>query len=143
MNLNEITKIYDFSGKTVAITGGAGILGGDMACALAELNANVAILDLKIEPAERLLPRMQQGKGKHILVETNVLDVNSLRQAAERIEKELGPVDILINGAGGNKPAATTNKEQSFFDISPDALKWVFDLNLFYLACVKRCCYPE
>jgi len=130
MNPSEITQQYDFTGKTIAITGGAGILGGEMACALAELHANIAILDLKTQPAERLLPRLQSGKGKTILVETNVLDVNSLRQAAEQIEKEIGPVDILINGAGGNKPQATTSAELSFFDLPADALKWVFDLNL-------------
>jgi len=60
----------------------------------------------------------------------DVLDKASIESAAQKVLAKFGRVDILINGAGGNKPQATTNVEQSFFDLPADALRWVFDLNL-------------
>jgi len=130
MNLNELTQMYDFTGQTVVITGGAGILGGEIACALVGCNANVAILDREPSLANRLIERLQSPVGRAIVVYGDVLDVNTLRQAAETIEKEFGKLDGLINAAGGNKPQATTSPDLSFFDLPIDALRWVFDLNI-------------
>ena len=130
MNLSELTKWYDFTGKTVVITGGAGILGGEIACALVGCNANVAIVDRDPALANRLLDRLQSPVGRAIVVYADVLDVNALRTAADEIVKQFGKVDCLINAAGGNKPQATTSPEFSFFDLPIDALRWVFDLNI-------------
>jgi NAD(P)-dependent dehydrogenase (short-subunit alcohol dehydrogenase family) len=130
MNLNELSKSYDFTGKTVVITGGAGILGGEIACALVGCNANVAILDRDPKLADRLIDRLKSPVGRAIVVYGDVLDVNSLRTSAEEIIKEFGKVDCLINAAGGNKPQATTSADLSFFDLPIDALRWVFDLNI-------------
>jgi NAD(P)-dependent dehydrogenase (short-subunit alcohol dehydrogenase family) len=130
MDLNELSGMYDFAGKTFVITGGAGILGGEMACALVGCNANVAIMDRDPALADRLMTRLQSPVGKAIVVYGNVLDVNTLREAADKIESELGPVDGLINAAGGNNSKATTSADMSFFDIPEDALRWVFDLNI-------------
>ncbi len=130
MDLNELTKWYDFTGKTVVITGGAGILGGEIACALVGCNANIAILDRDPKLAERLMDRLKSPVSRAIVVYGDVLDVNSLRQSAEVILKEFGKVDCLINAAGGNKPQATTSPDLSFFDLPIDALRWVFDLNI-------------
>ena len=74
MNLEELTRLYDFSGRTVVITGGAGILGGEMACALVGCGANVAILDRDPEMAKRLLKRIDTRVGKFIIVYGDVLD---------------------------------------------------------------------
>jgi NAD(P)-dependent dehydrogenase (short-subunit alcohol dehydrogenase family) len=130
MNLNELSKLYDFIGKTVVITGGAGILGGEIACALVGCNANVAILDRDPQLANRLMDRLKSPVGRAIVVYGDVLDVNSLRKSAEEITKEFDKVDCLINAAGGNKPQATTSADLSFFDLPIDALRWVFDLNI-------------
>ncbi len=130
MDLNELSRMYDFTGKTIVITGGAGILGGEMACALVGCNANVAIMDRDPALADRLIARLQSPVGKAIVVYGNVLDVKTLREAADKIEQELGPVDGLINAAGGNNPKATTSEEVPFFDLPEDALRWVFDLNI-------------
>jgi NAD(P)-dependent dehydrogenase (short-subunit alcohol dehydrogenase family) len=130
MNLSELTKMYDFTGKTIVITGGAGILGGEMACALVGCNANVAILDRDPKLADRLMDRLKSPVGKAIVVYADVLDVESLRQAAEIVQKEFGKVDGLINAAGGNHPKASTSKDVAFFDLPADALRWVFDLNI-------------
>jgi NAD(P)-dependent dehydrogenase (short-subunit alcohol dehydrogenase family) len=130
MYLEELTKMYDFTGRSVVITGGAGILGGEIACALAEVGADVAIIDRNPEMAERLVDRLDLCSGKAIVVYGDVLDPNIMAQAAEQVLQEFGKIDCLINGAGGNNPRATTTPDLSFFDLPPDALRFVFDLNI-------------
>jgi NAD(P)-dependent dehydrogenase (short-subunit alcohol dehydrogenase family) len=130
MNLDELTRMYDFTGQTVVITGGTGILGGEIACALVGCGANVALLDRNLDPAQGLLERLGPLACQVAVVGGDVLDVNSLRQAAEVILKRFGKIDALINAAGGNKPQATTAPDHSFFDLPIDALRWVFDLNI-------------
>ncbi|MBI5031046.1 MAG: SDR family oxidoreductase [Chloroflexi bacterium] len=130
MDLAQLTKQYDFTGKTVAITGGAGILGGEMACALVGCNANVAILDRDPKLAERFIHRIPTSCGRASVIYTDVLNVETLKQTADTVLKEFGKLDCLINAAGGNKPQATTSKELSFFDLPIDALRFVFDLNI-------------
>jgi len=130
MNLEELTRLYDFTGRTVVITGGAGILGGEMACALVGCGASVAILDRDPEMARRLLKRIDTRVGKFIIVYGDVLDADTLGPARERIVAEFGKVDALINSAGGNNPRATTSSDLSFFDIPQEAMRFVFDLNV-------------
>jgi NAD(P)-dependent dehydrogenase (short-subunit alcohol dehydrogenase family) len=137
LTLNELTAMYDFTGQTVVITGGAGILGGEFACALAGCGANVAILDLNIEPGKALLERMGERAAQTALFECDVLNTKSLGKAGAEVASRFGRVDCLINAAGGNKPQATTSAELKFFDLPADALRWVFDLNL--LATVLPC----
>jgi NAD(P)-dependent dehydrogenase (short-subunit alcohol dehydrogenase family) len=130
MNLEELTQNYDFTGKSVVITGGAGIIGGEMACALIGCNANVAILDRDPELAKKVVARFEVNRGRYIVVYGDVLKKDTLEQASAEIIKEFGQIDCLINGAGGNSPKATTNAEQSFFDLPEEALRFVSDLNL-------------
>lgn len=130
MNFAALTKMYDFTGRTVVITGGAGILGGEMACALVECGANVAILDREPALAERLRPRFETSVGHAIVVYSDALSPEVLQKSAEKVLEAFGRVDCLINAAGGNHPRATTGPEQSFFDLPPEALRFVFDLNL-------------
>jgi len=130
MNLDELTRLYDFSGRTVVITGGAGILGGEMACALVGCRANVAILDRDPAMAERLVHRIPTGVGRYLIVYGDVMDRDKLQEACGRIVAEFGRVDALINAAGGNHPKATTSPDASFFDLPAEALDAVLDLNL-------------
>jgi NAD(P)-dependent dehydrogenase (short-subunit alcohol dehydrogenase family) len=130
MDLDELTRLYDFTGQTVVITGGTGILGGEIACALVGCGANVAMLDRNLDPAPRLLERMGPRANQAAAVYGDVLDSDSLRQAAEVIVKKFGTVNCLVNAAGGNNPRATTGPNLSFFDLPVDALRWVFDLNI-------------
>ncbi|MEW6287592.1 MAG: SDR family oxidoreductase [Chloroflexota bacterium] len=118
---------YDFRGRAAVVTGGAGVLGSAICRALVEAGAKVAILDLNPQKAERLARDLGAGA---IGLACNVLDKASVETAAQTVLQTFGRVDILINGAGGNKPQATTSAEQSFFDLPADALRWVFDLNL-------------
>ncbi|MFN8453945.1 MAG: SDR family oxidoreductase [Anaerolineae bacterium] len=130
MNLTELTNMYDFTGRSVIVTGGAGVLGGEIACALVGCKANVALVDRSPEMAERLIHRFEPAGGRGIIVYGDVLDREVLQQTAEHVVKEFGRIDMLINGAGGNSPRATTNPNQTFFDLPEDALRFVMDLNL-------------
>lgn len=130
MDLEELTGLYDFSNRTVVITGGAGVLGGEMACALVGCCANVAIMDRDPSLADRLLDRLGCGPGCATIVYGDVLKPETLNQALEAITSEFGPVDALINAAGGNHPNATTGPGRSFFDLPEEALRFVFDLNM-------------
>jgi NAD(P)-dependent dehydrogenase (short-subunit alcohol dehydrogenase family) len=80
--------------------------------------------------AERLIHRFEPAGGRAIIVYGDVLDPAVMKQTAERVLDEFGRIDCLINAAGGNSPRATTSADLSFFDIPPDALRFVFDLNL-------------
>jgi NAD(P)-dependent dehydrogenase (short-subunit alcohol dehydrogenase family) len=130
MDLQEITRTYDFSGKTVAITGGGGVLCGEMARCLAGCNANIVILDRDISLGEKVLETIKGAKGKHSVIFIDVLDKAKVQEAAEKVFATYSKVDILINGAGGNNPKATTNPEMTFFDIPSDAIQFVSNLNL-------------
>ncbi len=133
----------DLSGKVAVVTGGGGILCSSMAETLAECGAKVAILDLRLENAEKAAERINAAGGIAIGVSANVLERESLLAAKEVVNSKLGPCDILINGAGGNHPKGTTSKEYldkadaegsvegkvSFFDLDPSGISFVFNLN--------------
>ena len=131
MDLKELQSLYDFSGRTVLVTGGAGVLGREMACALLGCNANVVVLDRDQELAQHVIEQFSTTvKGRAARVFGDVSDLESLHQANETIKSEFGPIDILINAAGGNHPSAITSPDLSFFDLPLDALRYVGDLNL-------------
>jgi NAD(P)-dependent dehydrogenase (short-subunit alcohol dehydrogenase family) len=130
MDLEIVKEWCDFAGRTVVITGGAGILGGEMACALVGCGANVAIMDRDPSLADRLLDRLGSGPGRSLVVFGDVLRPETLAEADETIQAEFGPPDTLINAAGGNNPRATTSAALSYFDLPQEALSFVFDLNV-------------
>ena len=130
MNLQALTQWYDFTGKTAVITGGTGVLGSDMACALVELGANVALLARQPTLAADLEQRLAAGPGQSLVVQADVLERALLEAAVEKIVGEYGRIDLLINAAGGNHPEATTTADHKFFDLPLEALSFVFDLNL-------------
>lgn len=131
----------DLKGKVAVVTGGGGVLCGNFAKAVASCGAAVAVLDLKLEAAEKIAEEIVADGGKAIGVSANVLDKNSLKEAKKIINNTFGTCDILINGAGGNHPKGTTTKEYyelgdeadeslvSFFDLDPEGVEFVFNLN--------------
>jgi len=131
MDLTELTRSYDFTNRTIVITGATGVLCGEMACALVGCGANVAMLDRNLDPAKGLLELMgPDGSSRAAVIAGDVLDRASLERARDTVLARFGRIDGLINGAGGNKPEATASKERPFFDLPADALRWVFDLNI-------------
>lgn len=130
----------DLAGKVAVVTGAGGVLCSMMAEALAMCGAKVALLDLNVEAAQAnadaIVAKGYVAKG----YKANVLDKASLQEAHEAILADFGTCDILINGAGGNNPRATTDKEyfelgdidadtKSFFDLEQSGVEFVFNLN--------------
>ena len=126
----EVTELYDFTGRTALVTGGTGVLGGEMAAALVGLGADVAVLKHRRGIPDELRARMDAGPGRYTVVQGDVLKRDLLEEARRTVEDRLGPVDILINAAGGNDPRATASSEAPFFDLPDDGLRFVFDLNM-------------
>ena len=130
MNIDKVKALYDFTGKTFAVTGGTGALGGDVVVSLAGCGANVMILDLNLgrlaEIKESLGPLGSQVEG----VQVDVMSRDSLTAAGAAINERFGPLYGLVNAAGGNSPRATVSPEMSFFDIPEEGMRFVLDLNL-------------
>lgn len=134
-------ETLDLTGKTAVITGGGGIICSVMAKSLASQGAKTAIIDLNKEAAEKVALEIEEEFGVPALgLSANVLDKSSLEESKEVINEKLGPIDILVNGAGGNSPAATTklekmegteneNPDDTFFGLKLEGFDRVFDLN--------------
>ena len=128
----------DYSGKVVVITGAGGLICGSMARAFAQSGAKVAALDLNEDAVKKLADEL---KAEGLVCEgykANVLDPEALEEVHKAVLQDLGECDILVNGAGGNNPRATTDNEyqheakeggKSFFDLQPDGVDFVFKLN--------------
>ncbi len=128
----------DFTGKVVVVTGAGGVLCGDMAKAFAQAGAKVAALDLNEDAVKKLA---DECKAEGFICEgykANVLEAEALAAVHEQVLKDLGPCDILINGAGGNNARAQTDNEfqheaqegqKTFFDLDPAGVDFVFRLN--------------
>ena len=121
--------LFNIKDKAIVITGGAGVLGSEMARQLAERGARVCIVDSSFFRASELCKEIEAAGGRAIPIETDVLDKNQLAQTSVCARNALGRIDILINAAGGNKKEATCVPPVTFFDLSPDAIRAVFDLN--------------
>ncbi len=130
MDLNKLARMYDFTGRTVVITGGAGVLGSEIVRVLVGCNSNVALIARDTAKAERLIQHLDSKTGRALVVQADVLDRDGLERAAENIVGEFGRVDGLVNAAGGNSPQATTKPDLPFFDLPLDAMREVFDLNI-------------
>lgn len=134
----ELPFQVDLKDKVIVITGAGGVLCGEFASALAKCGAKIAMLDLNEEnvknKAKALCDQGYVAKG----YKCNVLEQESIEQAHQQVLADFGSCDILINGAGGNNPKATTDDEfldlehkvdKTFFDLDKSGIQFVFDLN--------------
>ena len=133
----------DLCGTVAMVTGGSGVLCGRMAKALAANGASVAVAGSRPGSADKVTEEIVASGGKAISVACNVLESESMADVNREVEQKLGPVDILINGAGGNHPRGTTSKEflfsedlrqateslTTFYDLDPQGIQHVFNLN--------------
>ncbi|NLN55930.1 MAG: SDR family oxidoreductase [Clostridiales bacterium] len=133
----------DLTGKTAVVTGGGGVLCSEFSKALAKCGAKIAVLDLYEEAAKATADEINSSGGFAVPYGCDVLKRESLTEVRERILSDFGRVDILINGAGGNSPKATTDKEylspedlnkdsevKNFFNLTPEGFNFVFNLNI-------------
>ena len=137
MNYNLKTDLTD---KVAVVTGAGGVLCGMFAKALAAAGAKVAVLDLNEAAAEAVAQAIREEGGAAKAYKCNVLEKESLENCHSAVLADFGPCDILINGAGGNNPRATTDMEyymagdidaetKSFFDLDQSGVEFVFNLN--------------
>lgn len=130
----------DLKDKVAVVTGAGGVLCSMFAKALAESGAKVALLDLNQEAAEKFAEEIRTEGGTALAYKANVLEKGSLEEVHQQVLKDLGPCDILINGAGGNNPRATTDNEfftmedldrdiKTFFSLDDKGVGFVFNLN--------------
>ncbi|MCD8299593.1 MAG: SDR family oxidoreductase [Clostridiales bacterium] len=130
----------DLSGKVAVVTGAGGVLCGMFAKALASAGAKVAVLDLNLEAADKIACAISEDGGTAKAYSCNVLDKEILEACHEQVLADLGPCDILLNGAGGNNAKAQTDDEyfapehldddtKTFFDLDASGVDFVFRLN--------------
>lgn len=125
----HVPNEFDVDGDICVITGGAGELGSAMAKGIGINGGTVVLLDLDEEKLQAESDELSELDIPHRTIQASVLDPAELRAATETVVEEYGQIDVLINAAGGNNPAATTDEETSFFDIPKDALENVSNLN--------------
>jgi NAD(P)-dependent dehydrogenase (short-subunit alcohol dehydrogenase family) len=121
---------FGLHGQVAIVTGATGVLGGAMAHGLAQAGARVGVLGRRTERAEALAAAIRDAGGDALALPADVLDTAQLERARAAALERWGRVDILVNAAGGNVPAATLAPGKSFFELPADAFEQVFQLNL-------------
>ena len=129
MKAGYLEQLFGLAGKVAVVTGGGGVLCGAMSRALGRLGVRVAVLDLFLDAAQKVVDEIAAEGGESLALRCDVLDKTSIEAAAQVVSAAWGRVDILLNGAGGNRKEATTTPELPFFDLPAEALQWVFNLN--------------
>ncbi len=130
----------DLTGKVAVVTGAGGVLCSAFSVTLARAGAKVALLDLNVDAAEEVAAKIREEGGEAKAYKCDVLSKEVCYAVADEVEKDMGKCDILVNGAGGNNPKATTDKEyfelgdidadtKSFFDLDAAGVGFVFNLN--------------
>ncbi|KGQ32169.1 SDR family oxidoreductase [Gallibacterium anatis] len=137
--MTEISKNHNFKDKVIVISGAGGVLCAFLAKELAKTQAKIALLDINLDAANKVADEITQQGGIAKAYKTNVLDLESIQQTRNIIAEDFGTCDILINGAGGNNPKATTDNEfhqldlpehtKTFFDLDKSGIEFVFNLN--------------
>lgn len=129
MTEEELKELFDLEGKVAVVTGAAGVLYSAISKAIGALGVKLAILDIREDAAKAVADEITATGGEAVGLACDVLERQSIEAARDAVLERFGQVDILINGAGGNHPKATATDEVPFFDIPPEAMRWVFELN--------------
>src|SRR5215469_5943543 len=129
MDAQHLVDMFGLQGRTAIVTGGSGVLGSAMAQGLAAAGARVVLLGRRQDAGQRVADLIRHDGGEAVAVAADVLDRPALERAAADVRSRLGPLDILVNAAGGNQPTATTSAEQPFFALGLDAVQEVFATN--------------
>lgn len=135
----NIAKNHNLQDKVIVVTGAGGVLCAFLAKELAKTKAKIALLDLNLEVAQKIADEINAEGGIAKAYQTNVLELENIKAVRDQVTADLGTCDILINGAGGNNPRATTDNEfhtfdlnestKTFFDLDKSGVEFVFNLN--------------
>jgi len=125
-----LSKQFSLNGQVALVTGGTGVLGGVMARGLAQAGAKVAVMGRRQAQADEVAAQIEKMGCEALALPADVLDRDQLATARDTLMAKWGRIDILVNAAGGNAPAATVSGDKVFFDVPQDALQQVFNLNL-------------
>ncbi|MSP12012.1 MAG: SDR family oxidoreductase [Chloroflexi bacterium] len=136
----DTQQLFSVAGQTVVITGGSGVLGSGMALALGAAGARIAVLGRHPEKAAAVAGAIRENGGEALGLACDVMEKAALEEVAGKIQQAFGPIDILINGVGGNQPQASTgagHSTPSFFELDPAAVGAVADLNFLgtFMSC--------
>jgi NAD(P)-dependent dehydrogenase (short-subunit alcohol dehydrogenase family) len=123
-------RLFDLSGKVAVVTGATGVLGGAMARGLARAGARVGVLGRRKERAEEVAAEVGNRGGEALALPADVLNGEQLEAARDALLERWGRVDVLVNAAGGNVPAATVGEDATFFGLPEESLREVYELNL-------------
>lgn len=121
---------FSVDGKVVVITGGSGTICSAIGRGMAEAGAKIVLINRRQANGQAVADQIIAAGGDAIALSADVLDKPSLTLALEAVLKKYGKVDVLINGAGGNHPDATINKDHDFFELDSEAFKNVLNLNV-------------
>lgn len=125
-----LSELFGLEGQVAIVTGSTGVLGGAMARGLARAGANVGILGRRKERAEAVVAEIENAGGQALALSADVLDQEQLEAARAAVLERWGRIDILVNAAGGNVPAATLSGDRTFWELPREAFAQVFELNL-------------
>ncbi|STY59326.1 Uncharacterized oxidoreductase HI_0048 [Mannheimia haemolytica] len=135
----DIAKNHNLQDKVIVVTGAGGVLCAFLAKELAKTKAKVALLDLNLDASQKVADEINAQGGIAKAYQTNVLELDNIKAVRDQITADFGTCDILINGAGGNSPKATTDNEfhtldladstKSFFELDKSGIEFVFNLN--------------
>ena len=128
----------DLTGKTAVVTGAGGVLCSAFSQALARAGAKVALLDLNFDAAKRFADKITAEGGIAKAYQCTVLDKAACFTVADEVERDLGKCDILVNGAGGNSPKATTDKEYFETLTYEEKQRYTLSLSEKYLRALER-----
>ena len=123
-------SLFSVEGKVAVLTGGGGILAGEMAKGFSESGAKVVLLDINLENVEKKAKELSKNGKEVIGLKCDVLDEEMLKKVNDEIIQKFGRIDILVNAAGGNMAGATIGVDQNIFDLKMEHFKRVTDLNL-------------
>lgn len=131
----DVAEVYDFTDKVVVVTGGTGVLLSPAVETLLSLNSQVVLLSRTRDEVQ--METFSRFERQPLFISVDVTIKSQILEAREKILRKFGRVDILLNGAGGNRPGATTSEQQTFFDLPESAVRTVFDVNFMgtLLAC--------
>jgi NAD(P)-dependent dehydrogenase (short-subunit alcohol dehydrogenase family) len=130
VNIESICKLFSLDDDVAVVTGGSGVLCSAIALGLARAGARVALLNRNVENAYPIVEKINEIGGTALACTCDVTDRKSVEAAYEAVIDRFKRVDILVNGAGGNHPDAIANPKKRFFEIPPEAMTWVTQLNL-------------